>query len=464
MKLQTHISLGLLAVALVGIPGLRSWGAETPEPSSNVPLDVRRDPTVAAVEKVLPSVVNVATRTYVENAPRDSYEEFLRRYFGYRRQPQAQYSRGSGVVISEDGYVLTNVHVVGEATDIWVNFFDDEEAIPAERVAGSQSKDVALLKLKPKTPRKFKPIKFAKDDDLLLGETVLALGQPFGLTSSISRGILSSKARRGNAKVPDGTRLDIGDWLQTDASINPGNSGGPLVNLRGELIGLNVAVLNPDMGAQGIGFAIPIRRVNQALAEVLSGDSVGSAEGRYWFGARLHPGLRPLTVQNVDPGSPADGAGLKAGDVILELNAKPPGTMIDFNRVLVSAGDQKDVSLTVRRSGETRRLLLRLVPERAYFNNELLRKRMGLTLRPANQGGAFVVASVERGGPAAEAGLAPGMFVTQFDGQPADDIVSVAKLVNGRAKSEVIDLDVVVIERNGGFLQRSQGVASVKLR
>lgn len=446
--------LRLLAGATLAYAGL-AW-AQDPTTVPDVPLDVRRDATVAAVERVMPAVVNIASRTLI-NAE-TPYERMLRQYYGYERQIQTNYNRGSGVVINEDGYVLTNVHVVRGADDIWVQFNDGSEPISAERVALSEDKDVALLKLNPKQPRKFKAVKFAKDDDLLLGETVIALGNPFGLGGSVSRGILSSKSRRPAEKLAAGEKLDIADWLQTDASINPGNSGGPLVNLHGELIGLNVAVLRPDIGAQGIGFAIPIRRVNQALSETLAGDSVD----RFWFGARLKPGLRPLTVQSVQPGSPAATAGLKAGDAILAVNDNPPGSIIDFNRALTTAGSAHDLRLTVRRSGETRDLRLRLVEERAFFNNDFLRHRLGLTLREAE--GGFVVQSVERDGPAAAVKLQPGHFIAAFDGQRAADLVSAAKLVAAKAHGDEVELSVIVLERSGFGIRRYSGDVTLKVR
>ncbi len=422
-------------------------------------LDVRRDPTVIAVEKVLPSVVNVATRSRVHNDPQ---EQAFRQFWGYQPQPDEQSSRGSGVVISDDGYVLTNVHVVGDADEIWVTFFDSPEPIPAERIAISVDKDVALLKLKPKQERHFRAVRFAKDDDLMLGETVLALGNPFGLGSSVSRGILSSKTRRPGGATQREGRLDIADWLQTDASINPGNSGGPLVNLRGELIGLNVAILNPQYGAQGIGFAIPIRRINQALAEVLSGESLGTGPDRLWFGARLEPGLRPLTVQAVQPASPAAKAGLKSRDVILEVDGNRSGNMIDFNRALVSASNKRDLDLTVRRNGETRHVTLRLQQEREVFNSDLLRKLLGLTLKPVQ--GGFAVASVERGGPAAKANLEPGNYIIAIDGQQPDDLVTAAKLVASKATGEPIELGILMVEKNGFFTRRYQGTVELKVR
>ena len=419
------------------------------------PADLRRDATVLAVERVMPSVVNIATRTWVNRET--AYERRLREFYGYQRRPEANYARGSGVVIDEDGYVLTNSHVVGDADDIWVQFFESDEAIPAERVELSQSKDVALLRLKPKEPRKFRAVKFAKDDDLMLGETVIALGNPFGLGGSIAKGILSSKSRRPSDAVPAGESLDIADWLQTDAAINPGNSGGPLVNLRSELIGLNVAVLSPGY-SQGIGFAIPIRRVNEALAEMLTGETVNG----FWFGARLKPASRPLTVQHVQPGSPAAQAGLRAGDSILEANGKPAGSLIEFNRLLTAAKDRKPTDLLLRRDGTNHQAQLRLIDERIFFNNAYLRKRAGFTVRQSPNG--FVVDAVERGGPAETARLRTGMLLTAVDDQPADSLVTLAKAAYSKEPEQTLKLGIVFLERAGLLVRRYEGEVSLHLR
>src|SRR5262245_20679158 len=191
--------------------------------------DVRRDATVEAVQQVMPSVVNIATEEVVpirdplENLFRDFFDPYYR-----RRPPNTQYSLGSGVIIDEAGYVLTNFHVVGRARRVWVKLHDGRE-FEAEKVAVHSSTDVALIRIRSKAVEKCSAIHLAGDDDLLLGETVLALGNPFGLGGSVSKGILGSKTRRPPS---DEEPLDVPDWLQTDAAINPGNSGGPLVNLR----------------------------------------------------------------------------------------------------------------------------------------------------------------------------------------------------------------------------------------
>jgi len=404
-------------------------------------LDVRRDPTVTAVERVMPAVVNIATRKWVGRGSDSPEQRLIEEFYGYRRQPQAQVSRGSGVVIDSDGYVLTNVHVVRDVSDIYVQFPDSGKSYPAERISLSESKDIAVLKILAPATNRFRAVRLAKPDDLLLGETVLTLGNPFGLGGSVSRGILSSKSRRPDAALADGQRLDIPDWLQTDAAINPGNSGGPLVNLRGELIGINVAVLRPDIGAQGIGFAIPVKRITEAMSETLSGESFDGL----WFGARIKPETTKLSVTSVQVGSPAEKAGLRVEDVILEVDTKPAGSLIDFNRALVAANTERAVRLGVRRNGVLRQLTLRLLEESEFFNGKLVLARTGLTLKPLdgrNAGAGLAVASVESGSPAARARIQPGMIVTSYDGETADDLVSLAKAVHQKPKGEAINLRV----------------------
>lgn len=450
---RTGLLQGLILACWATLHGIAAASAAE---TAALVADPRRDATVVAVERVMPSVVNIATRTWVERE--HPYERLWRQYYGYQRKPEATYSRGSGVVVNEDGYVLTNTHVVADADDIWVKFAEDEDPIPAERVVLSKAKDVAVLRLRPKTPRKFRPVVFARDDDLLLGETVIALGNPFNLGASVSRGILSSKSRRSPSEVGLGESLDIADWLQTDASINPGNSGGPLVNLRGELIGLNVAVLNPSY-SQGIGFAIPVKQISAALAETLSGVTVGG----FWFGAQLSGLNRPLVVEAIQPRSPAAQGGLKVGDAILQVDGKAVNSLIDFNRDLVQAKADRDVVLNVSRKGEVKALRLRLIDERVFFNNDLLWKRLGLRLKSADTGG-FLVESVEKGGPAARADIRAGMLLSAVDGERLDSIVAFARKVFAKGAGETVKLGLVWGERRGLVVYRTEGEAELAVR
>ena len=450
----------VLACLLSAVPSARSQTAET---------DIRRDATVMAVEKVMPSVVNIATETIIH--VRDPFEEFFRQFWDpyHRRQPpNSQYSLGSGVVIDEAGYLLTNDHVVRRADKIAVKFCTGTNFYSAMIVASDPKSDVALLKLDAGPGEKFKAIQLAGEDDLLLRETVLALGNPFGLGGSVSRGILSSKSRN----VPkEGEPLDILNWLQTDAPINHGNSGGPLVNLRGELIGINVAVLNQVEGqlAQGIGFAIPIRRVLEALSDIFPTEFVKT----YWFGARVKVGTTPLVITSVQPKSPAGRAGLEAGDAILQVNGKSPKSFIDFADLL-AAGAGSEVTLAIRRGTARKDMVVRLVPEKTVFNAGLIRDKLGLSfeeLTPqlaARLGVAasdgFLITGVEEDSPAAAAGLRRDILVNAIDGQLPADLCAVAKLLYPKKKGDRIQLGIPVLQRMGSFNIRSQGVVELAVR
>jgi S1-C subfamily serine protease len=266
----------------------------------------------------------------------------------------------------------------------------------------------------------------------------------------VSRGILSSKSRTA-PKEDD--RLDIPNWLQTDASINPGNSGGPLVNLRGELIGLNVAILSQG---QGIGFAIPIKLVSAALSEILTPEHSPKA---LWFGARVKPGPAPLTVTTIQPGSPADKAGLKTGDQIVSVNGHTPKGLMDFNQQLVNS-DEPNVVLKVKSGDERRDVKVRLIPEKEFFNDALIQKRTGVRLQKMdaqiahyfglNSTDGFIIADVDANSSAAKQ-LQAGCLVTGIDGQLPDDMVSAAKLVFAKKKGDPLQLTVLVQRRQGQF-------------
>ena len=260
--------------------------------------------------------------------------------------------------------------------------------------------------------------------------------------------------------------MDVPDWLQTDAAINPGNSGGPLVNLRGELIGINVAVLNQ---AQGIGFAIPVRRLAEKLGEIYSPEAMDGM----WFGARVHPGSAPLQITSVQLDSPAGKAGLKAGDVIVKLNGRRPRSFIDFTSTVRAARDQKDLELDIRRGTEQRYITLRQVPEITFFNAELVRKRIGATLQsltPAQAQGLGLfrseglwIAAVDRAGPAA-ADLQRGMIITSIDGESLTTPTAAAKKLHAKVKGEKVRLQLIVPVQRGAFVRLSEATAELTVR
>jgi len=437
----------LTAVLLAGLPGSPSlYALET---------DVRRDAVVQAVEKVMPSVVNIATASVVEY--HDFYDPIFREFFGIPRSRE-QISVGSGVIIDEEGYILTNLHVVRRASRAQVKLWDGRVYDAEPLVVYTEQKDVALLKLRAKPGEKFTAIKFAADDDLLLGETVLALGNPFGLGESVSRGILSSKSRR----EPVGDEpLDVADWLQTDAAINPGNSGGPLINLRGELIGLNVAVGK----GQGIGFAIPIRQVSAALSDFFTPELVNSL----WFGARLKAGASPLTIASVQPGSPAAKAGLREGQQILQVNGKTPRSLADFARLAGESSNQ-NLTLEVQRAAERVTVKLKLIPF-----DDLIEQKVGLTLLNLSPqtaaslgiqaGSGLYIEGVEKGSPAERAQIQRGFLLTGIDGQSTGDVAAAAILLSTKQRGEQVQLSLIVPRRYGrGFVEFRQGTVNLQVR
>ena len=435
--------------------------------------DLRRDATVNAIEEVLPTVVNISTATLVRM--QDPYEDFFRRFFDphYRSTPRygATYSLGSGVIIDDDGYILTNNHVVQRATEIHVTINTNvykthfsTNVYDAHVVASSSTSDVALLKVNLRPGEKLKAVKFAREDDLLLGETLIALGNPFGLGGSVSRGILSSKARR---PAMDKGALEVEDWLQTDAAINPGNSGGPLINLRGELIGMNVAVYREE-NAQGIGFAIPIRRVNDALAQIFTEESK-----QLWVGARVRPGSDSLVISMVQPGSPADRAGLKMGDAVLQVGEKTPKNFVEFYD-LINQNGAKEISLIVSRGTDRRKVIVKPVAEQSVFNAQLIQQKTGLSVQDLTTeladalglraAGGVIISGVEKNSPAAALELQRGFLILAVDGQPISNLVAAAKILYTKKKGDKVQLAFVARFIRGNVVQESQHVAELKVR
>lgn len=454
-----RMKVGLKSAALAGLlvlsPAL-GQAAESP----------RRSPTVKAVSKVMPSVVNIATKTRVQRVGY-LYDWWRDNWTPYAQQLPPQESAGSGVIVSDTGYVLTNVHVVRDADEIWVKLTDEsgeQKVYQAEAIAGSLTTDIALLKIIPETDgEKFVSAKFARNDDLLLGETVMALGNPFGLGGSVSQGILSSKSRRTST---DGQRLEIPDWLQTDASINPGNSGGPLINLNGEIIGINVAVLKEG---QGIGFAIPIKRVNESLSRFFTPEFLDDN----WFGATINAATRPPEITKIEEGSPAAESGLKAGDQFLKINGVATDTFIDLASQMVGIGKNRTINIETLREGVKKQHTVKFIPEDAIFNSGLIRQKTGATLKRLTPEVAealhidstdgFVISQVDQGTPAAKAKLRPGLVVTAVDGQKFDNIIDVARVFFKKEKGDEVTLDIVQMRQRGFLVRRSVGQLTLRL-
>jgi Do/DeqQ family serine protease len=309
----------LLVAALAAMPAL-AQDRRVPASAAELRLSY-----AAIVQRVQPAVVNVYAAKMVQNRNPLMDDPIFRRFFGVPgQQPeQMQRSLGSGVMVDPSGLVVTNVHVIEGADQVKVSLSDKRE-FEAEIVLKDSRSDLAVLRLKD-SHEKFPTLDLANSDELMVGDVVLAIGNPFGVGQTVTHGIISALAR---------TQVGITDYqffIQTDAAINPGNSGGALVDMTGRLAGINTAIYSRSGGSQGIGFAIPANMVRVVLASAKSG---GKAVKRPWLGARLQAvtpeiaeslGLRlpsGALVASVLPNSPAARAGLKSSDLIVAVDGQ----------------------------------------------------------------------------------------------------------------------------------------------
>jgi S1-C subfamily serine protease len=404
--------LALAALTLVSLP----WAA-APSARAEDPF-LRRTATVRAVEKVGPSVVNVTTRRATRRGPfRPFGDPFFDRFFQdffEMRAPESTQSLGSGVVIDGAGHVLTNEHVVSRAEEIRVTLADGRE-LEARLIGAEPNFDLAVLELVEPEGVPWTPP--GASEDLLVGEPVIAIGNPFGLSNSVTTGVVSAL----NRSVRTEDRVYHG-FLQTDASINPGNSGGPLLNAEGALIGINTAVYQ---GAQGIGFAIPIDVAKRVVRELLSKGEVSPV----WLGLEVQDldgeiaelmglprRLNGVLVRGVRDDGPAARGGLARGEVVVRIDGTPLRSAREYYEYLERATSGQPLELTLWRDGTERRqaLTAEAIPEDQI--QALGERLLGLRLEAEDQGG-FRVAGVRAGSGAAQIGIEPGDRVLGINGR-----------------------------------------------
>jgi len=459
----------LVAVASIvvglGISGSFDWLASSRAvntmgdvETSDVRTTGRLPDFVVLSKKMKPLVVNISTTQVSEaRGPHefgnpfgedDPFNEFWRRFFGgpIPRGPQRQRSLGSGFIIDRDGSILTNNHVVENAQKIMVRLADDQEY--EAKVIGRDSKtDIAVIKIESK--KTLPAASFGDSDRLEVGEWVVAIGNPFGLDSTVTSGIVSAKGRHIGQGPYD-------NFIQTDASINPGNSGGPLINLRGEVIGINTAIFSRTGGNIGIGFAIPINLVKELLPQLRGKGKVT----RGYLGVliqKVTPEIaeslgmdraRGALVANVSKDGPADKAGVKVGDVIVEFDGTEVKDSSDLPLIVARTPVEKKVKLKVLRDkrevslnaavGELRdEEVVASLPEKGELGLTVQK----LTPQIAESLGldkteGVVVTAVEGGSSAEEGGIRRGDVIVEINRKPVRSVEDYKKAVAGTRKGK----------------------------
>ncbi len=367
----------LLAAAWLGCAYSTSAVAN-PEPPNPEPSSARRTPVVRAVERVAPATVNITTEFRPErpNNPFFPRDPFFEQFF--ERAPDVpEQTLGTGVIVDAAGYVLTNEHVLAGAEKIWVSLVDGRE-YPGVLVGADPETDLAVLKIEGADTLPVAPL--ARDGDLLIGETVVAIGNPFGLNHTVTTGVLSATNRSVRSK-----NSEYHGFLQTDASINPGNSGGPLLNLDGEVIGINTAIL------EGIGFAIPIERARRIMDDLINfGEVIPIWLGLWTQEQSLREGpsareARGTRIQFVFANSPAEKAGIRADDVLLSLDDIPVQSSRNYFEILRGITEGDAARVRIARGGKTLELEVRAEAMPINVADELSRLMLGFTLRPMTE-------------------------------------------------------------------------------
>jgi len=400
--------------------------------------------------KTVPGVVNVSTITEIAATEHPLLRDpFFKRFFdipGHQRSRESQ-SLGSGVVIdAKRGIILTNHHVVRAADAIRVTF-DDGRRLEAELVGSDPETDIAVLRVE---PDELTAVPLADSDALLVGDFVVAIGSPFGLAHTVTSGIVSALGRTG---------LGIEGYesfIQTDASINPGNSGGPLVNLRGELVGINTAILAPGGGNVGIGFAIPTNMVRIVVEQILEHGSV--RRGLFGAGVQdLTPEIanaldidrfRGAVVAALEPDSPALRAGLKPGDIITGVDGRAVNSANDLRSRVGLLPPGTRIELELLRDGKTRRLKARIDdPYADFIHGDALSPALegaliGEAVRRSNrtQTRVVVVGPIRPGSPAWQNGLREGDLIVQANRRAIaqlDDLRAALKSAGGLYSAQV---------------------------
>ena len=432
---------------------LLMWFAALPALPASPPTDTARQglPTLAPlVNEVTPAVVNISvvTRSPVEDNPlfRDPY---FRRFFNLPDRPQRrEQASGSGVIVdAARGYVLTNHHVIKDAEQAIVTL-KDRRQLQARLVGADPGTDIAVLQIE---PQNLTALRLGDSDAMQVGDYVIAVGNPFGIGQTVTSGIVSALGRSGLSVE------GYEDFIQTDASINPGNSGGALVNLRGELIGINSAIIGPAGGSVGIGFAVPSNMARAVMNQIVRYGEV--RRGRLGIEmADLSPELAKklgisllegAVVSAVQPDSPALKAGLRERDVVVALNGRPIHNAAELRARLGLTPIGEQVELRVNRGGETRLLRMQIAAPQEHTpgQGQPIPQLAGLQVVEIERGSplyqrlqGLVVSAVERNSRAWQSGLRPGDIIYAINNRRVRTLAEFQAALRGAERGYALSL------------------------
>jgi serine protease Do len=417
------------------------------------------------IEKVVPAVVNISSKKVIKTEggiPPFMSDPFLRRFFGddwhrFFNIPRERVERnlGSGVIVTEDGYILTNNHLVEQAEEVEVVLLDERE-FDAKIVGTDPRTDVAVLKI---DASGLPTVPIGRSSDLRLGQTVLAVGYPFGIGQTVTKGIISALGR-SNLNL-----VDFENFIQTDAAINPGNSGGAMINTGGELIGVNTAILSSTGRNMGIGFAIPIDLANSVMESIINHGRVIRGYLGVWL-QDIDPQMaeefglaeaRGVIISEVKDGGPADKGGVKAGDVVLTYRDRDVDDMTQFRNMVSTTEPGSTVDIEVFREGKKKRLSLEVgeYPDEEGGGSEksleevasplllgvgletlsdYYRRQLNIPSRVAG----VIVTEIDQNSPAAESGIAEGDVIMEVNRERVRDLEDFKEIVSRSEKDRYL--------------------------
>lgn len=361
----------------------------------------RRTAIVEVVEKIGPAIVNISTERLVATR-----SPFFNDFFGrFHPRVQKTHSLGSGVVIDSHGFIVTNHHVIARASKINITL-DNEKNFYADLIASNEEHDLALLKID--SPNPLTAISWGDSDDILIGETAIALGNPFGLQNSVTTGVISATDRT----IAINNKNNFSDFIQTDTAINPGNSGGALLNIHGQLVGINTAIYSQG---QGLGFAIPIKRVRKVVGELLNYRNLK----QLWLGLKVKEISRRklnwlVKVTKVTPHSPAHLAKIMPNDEIVAVDNNPVQSLFDFRKFIYAKNIGDSVTLQLKSKGQMRTLALQVAPLPLSYKQRQIWQKMGVMVQNSSEG--VMVTKIRSNSSAGRIGIETGDILVAIGG------------------------------------------------